>query len=126
MSDGEMGGASVRAGGAGGAGARLGQPPAAAQATVAVDIFGTTYQVRGEHDPQHLRQVASFLDQKMREVADQVATIDGSKIAILAALNIADELFQKHLGREAERENDDVIAAKIGALTRHLKQAVDG
>ncbi len=56
-----------------------------------VEIFGQTYNVRGEGDPDYLSELARFVDSRMRDVAAQVATIDPLKIAILAALNIADE-----------------------------------
>ena len=56
-----------------------------------VEIFGQTYNVRGEGDPNYLSELARFVDARMREVAGQVATVDPMKIAILAALNIADE-----------------------------------
>lgn len=56
-----------------------------------VEIFGQTYNVRGEGDPNYLMELARFVDARMREVAAQVATVDPMKIAILAALNIADE-----------------------------------
>jgi cell division protein ZapA len=69
--------------------------------TTTVEIFGQTYNVRGEGDPNYLTELARFVDSRMREVAAQVATIDPMKIAILAALNIADEFsrFRK------ERDN---------------------
>ena len=56
-----------------------------------VEIFGQTYNVRGNGDPDYLAELAQFVDTRMREVASQVATVDPAKIAILAALNIADE-----------------------------------
>jgi cell division protein ZapA len=56
-----------------------------------VEIFGQTYNVRGNGDPDYLAELARFVDNRMREVAAQVATVDPMKIAILAALNIADE-----------------------------------
>ncbi len=66
-----------------------------------VEIFGQTYNVRGEGDPSYLTELARFVDARMREVAAQVATVDPMKIAILAALNIADE-FSRY---RKEREN---------------------
>jgi cell division protein ZapA len=62
-----------------------------------VEIFGQTYNVRGDGDPDYLMELARFVDSRMREVAGQVATVDPMKIAILAALNIADEFsrYQK-------------------------------
>jgi cell division protein ZapA len=56
-----------------------------------VEIFGQSYNVRGEGDPDYLAELARFVDSRMREVAANVATVDPMKIAILAALNIADE-----------------------------------
>ena len=56
-----------------------------------VEIFGQMYNVRGDGDPNYLTELARFVDATMREVAAEVATVDPMKIAILAALNIADE-----------------------------------
>ena len=69
--------------------------------SISVEIFGQSYNVRGEGDPDYLAELARFVDSRMREVAAQVATVDPMKIAILAALNIADE-FSRY---RKEREN---------------------
>ena len=65
-----------------------------------VEIFGQTYLVRGEGDPNYLLELARFVDSRMRDVAAQVATVDPAKIAILAALNIADEFSRYRKQRE--------------------------
>ena len=65
-----------------------------------VEIFGQTYNVRGNGDPDYLAELAQFVDTRMREVAAQVATVDPAKIAILAALNIADEFSRFRRERE--------------------------
>ncbi|HEX8170918.1 MAG TPA: cell division protein ZapA [Thermoanaerobaculia bacterium] len=65
-----------------------------------VEIFGQTYNVRGDGDPGYLAELARFVDSRMREVAGQVATVDPMKIAILAALNIADEFSRYRRQRE--------------------------
>lgn len=65
-----------------------------------VEIFGQTYNVRGEGDPNYLTELAQFVDSRMREVAAEVATVDPMKIAILAALNIADEFSRYRKKRE--------------------------
>jgi cell division protein ZapA len=65
-----------------------------------VEIFGQTYLVRGEGDPNYLLELARFVDSRMRDVAAQVATVDPAKIAILAALNIADEFSRYRRQRE--------------------------
>jgi cell division protein ZapA len=65
-----------------------------------VEIFGQSYSVRGDGDPDYLMELARFVDTRMREVAAQVATVDPMKIAILAALNIADEFSRYRKKRE--------------------------
>lgn len=65
-----------------------------------VEIFGSTYSVRGEGDPDYLLELARFVDSRMRDVAAQVSTVDPMKIAILAALNIADEFSRFRRERE--------------------------
>ena len=71
----------------------------AASAT-GVEIFGQTYNVRGDGDPDYLVELARFVYSRMREVAAQVATVDPLKIAVLAALNIADEFTRLKHQRE--------------------------
>ena len=66
-----------------------------------VEIFGQTYNVRGEGDPNYLMELARLVDARMREVAAEVSTVDPMKIAILAALNIADEFSRYRRQRES-------------------------
>ena len=90
--------------------------------TVAVDIFGATYHVRGNDDTSHLQQLAALVDAKMREVAGRSSSVDRAKVAILAALNIADELARV----EAERaEATRAAVAKVTELTGELELALE-
>jgi cell division protein ZapA len=59
-----------------------------------VTIFGRTYHLRGQGDPAYLAELAADVDRRMKEVADATGTADTLKVAILAALNVADERFQ--------------------------------
>ena len=59
-----------------------------------VEIFGQTYSVRAPGDPAYIRELASFVDKKMREVAEHAPTVDITKIAILTCLNVSDEFHQ--------------------------------
>lgn len=63
-----------------------------------VEIFDQTYNVQADGDETHLRNVASFVDEKMRAVAESTRQVDSTRVAVLTALNIADELFaiRKH------------------------------
>lgn len=58
-----------------------------------IEIFDQTYNVQAEGDEAYLRELASFVDEKMRTVAEATRQVDTMRVAVLAALNIADELF---------------------------------
>ncbi|WP_263410214.1 cell division protein ZapA [Terriglobus tenax] len=60
---------------------------------VSVDIFGQIYNLRGT-DPAYIERLAAAVDAKMRAVASHGATVDSLRVAVLAALNIADEMEQ--------------------------------
>lgn len=59
---------------------------------IRVEIYDQTYHVRGELDEKYVGELARFVDQKMRDVAEATRTVDSLRVAVLAALNIADEL----------------------------------
>ena len=61
---------------------------------VHVEIFGQDYAVRGGDDPGYVEQLASYVDEQMKEVSRTSGAVDSLRIAVLAALNIADERFQ--------------------------------
>ncbi len=61
---------------------------------VHVEIFGQTYAVRGGEDPGHVEKIAAFVDARMQDVSRSSGAVDSVRVAVLAALNIADELFQ--------------------------------
>jgi cell division protein ZapA len=58
--------------------------------SVRVEIFDQAYNLRGS-DPQYIMKLAEYVDGKMRAVAEQTRTVDTVRVAVLAALNIADE-----------------------------------
>lgn len=60
---------------------------------VTVEIYDQTYHLSGD-DPEHIRKLAEQVDAKMRAVAAQGRTVDSLRVAVLAALNLADELSQ--------------------------------
>jgi len=63
----------------------------AANATVTVDIYDQSYRLRGE-DSEYIHHLADLVDAKMRLVATHGKTVDSLRVAVLAALNLADEL----------------------------------
>lgn len=58
--------------------------------SVRVEIFDQGYNLRGT-DPEYILKLADYVDTKMRAVSEQTHTVDTSRLAVLAALNIADE-----------------------------------
>ena len=85
-----------------------------------VEIFGQEYNVRGEGDPDYLTELARFVDSRMRDVAAQVATVDPLKIAILAALNMANEFSRYRKEREDAAgiwiEKTEEISNRLGRV----------
>jgi cell division protein ZapA len=61
---------------------------------IRVDIYGTEYQLRGKASVEHMRLVAGLVDDKMREIADGNPRLDLNRLAVLAAVNIADEYMR--------------------------------
>jgi cell division protein ZapA len=75
-------------------------------ASVRVEIFDQAYNLRGS-DPEYILKLAEYVDAKMRAVAEATNTIDTVRLAVLAALNIADEyhlLKRKQDGGPSEYE----------------------
>ena len=85
--------------------------------SVRVEIYDQTYNLRGS-DPQYIQKLADFVDGKMRTVAQQTATVDSLRLAVLAALNIADEY---HI---LKRKYEDV-AGDFDQRARELSGALD-
>lgn len=98
--------------------------------STAVTIFGRTYQLRGNEDPDYLGDLASLVDRKMRDVVEATGTADSLKVAILAALNIADENLLAQGGgvpRRPERpRKDEETAMRVGRMVAKLDEALAG
>jgi cell division protein ZapA len=61
---------------------------------VHVEIFGQTYAVRGGEDPAYVERLAEYVDEQMKEVGRTSGAVDSVRVAVLAALNLADECFR--------------------------------
>ena len=82
---------------------------------VPVEIQGQRYPLRSALEPEYVVRLAAYVDEKMRAAADATPTGDSVRLAVLAALNIADELFRC---REANRQRDGQLAERAGELER--------
>ncbi|MFB3813038.1 MAG: cell division protein ZapA [Terriglobales bacterium] len=85
--------------------------------SVRVEIYDQPYNLRGS-DPDYIFKLAEYVDTKMRAVAEQTSTVDSLRLAVLAALNIADEYH-------VLKRKYDAIAADVAQRTRHLSGALD-
>ena len=71
---------------------------------IKVDIYDQTYHVAGDLDAAYVEKLARCVDTKMREIARATGTVDSVKVAVLAALGIADELFTLRESGAEQRE----------------------
>jgi cell division protein ZapA len=92
-------------------------------APVKVQIFGQTYAIRGELDEVYVQKLAAYVDEKMHAIADMTATVDTQKVAVLAALAIADELHSvQRSGGEREGLLREQAERCLTLVERALKQ----
>ena len=87
---------------------------------VVVNIFGKEYSLVSDVDPEYIKKAAVYLDSKMREVSGSYPNITEARVAVLAALNIADELFKSREGLEGS----PALEHRITELTRKLSEAL--
>jgi cell division protein ZapA len=85
--------------------------------SVRVEIYDQAYNLRGT-DPDYIHKLAEVVDSKMRAVASQTATVDSLRLAVLAALNIADEY-------QVLKRKYDEISGDLSKRTNHLADALD-
>jgi cell division protein ZapA len=85
---------------------------------ITVEIHGQRYPIRSSLDQEYVLRLAAYVDQKIGAAAESTPSGDSLRLAVLAALNIADELFRI---REATRARDTQIAERAS----ELEQLVD-
>ena len=73
-------------------------------AAVKVEIFGQAYSIQGDLDQAYVQKLAKYVDEKMNAIADVTRTVDTQKVAVLAALAIADELHGMQRDRTDREE----------------------
>ena len=86
---------------------------------VTVEIYDQLYHLSGQ-DPTHIRELAAVVDAKMRAVATQGRTADSLRVAVLAALNLADELSQ---ATSADMQLGHARAASLRLLLDQVLEA---
>ncbi len=88
---------------------------------IPVEIQGQRYPIRSTLEPDYVARLASYVDEKMRIAGDSTPTGDSLRLAVLAALNIADELFRC---RELTRARDGELAERAEELERLLDRVL--
>ena len=91
-----------------------------AKNVVQVQIFGHSYTIRGEAGQDYITSVAAYVDRKMRDITEKLPVASLSKVAILASLNIADELFKERALRDEQQRQLDTQAARLNAVLDDL------
>lgn len=87
----------------------------AAKHSTKVTICGEDYSIRSDSAPEHTHAVAAYVDAKIREVLESATVVESHKAAILAALQITDELFQA-------RADHVSMAEEMGTLSGELRR----
>ena len=92
--------------------------------SVKVQIYDQTYHIRGDLEEAYVTELAAHVDAKMRAVAETTQTVDSLRVAVLAALAIADEL---HSLRQSQSEQAEALRGRaqrcLTLVERALKQS---
>src|SRR5690349_20174942 len=84
---------------------------------IPVQIHGQRYPIRCSLEQEYVARLAAFVDERMQAAADTTPTGDSLRLAVLAALNIADELFRR---RELDQARTGALAERAGAIEQML------
>jgi cell division protein ZapA len=87
----------------------MSEPDGRTSRLIRVEIYGQAYSIRTEGPGDYIHALAEIVDRRMKEIARATLTVDSLKVAILAALHIAEEL---HLTRKRLDEYDHDLAAR--------------
>jgi cell division protein ZapA len=88
---------------------------------IPISIQGQQYPIRTSLDPEYVLRLAAFVDDKMRAASESTPSGDALRLAVLAALNIADELFRH---RDATDERNGQLAERTEELERLLDRVL--
>ena len=92
---------------------------------VRVQIYDQEYFMRGDLDADYIKRLAEFVDARMRSIAERTHTVDSLRVAILAALNIADEYHQTKGRSEAAFRQLDLKVEECDAVVDRLLEQAD-
>jgi len=91
---------------------------------VSVEILGERYTIRGDAEPGYIAEVGRIVDGRMRELRGQAREMSKTRLAVLVAINLADELLQEK-NRPSSPENDEVLM-RTRSLISLLDEGLSG
>ncbi len=91
-----------------------------------VTIFGKTYTLRGVHSPEQIKRLARLVDAKMREIASDPRRADALKVAVLAAINFAEELERYRKCFEEREQQIGTASARLNAVLADCLEGAEG
>ena len=91
--------------------------------TIRVEIYNQTYNIRSDGESEYITELAEVVDNRMREISSGTLTVDSLKVAILAALHIADEL---HRLKKTQEQADTQLATRSTECSEMLDRILRG
>lgn len=91
---------------------------------VTVNIFGADYSLRAGADPEYIRQVATDVDRIMRDISARVKHASATRIAVLAALQLRDQLNLMQRQTQTGQKDLQELARQADSLLSRLDQTL--
>jgi len=89
--------------------------------SIRVEIYNQTYNIRSDGDNEYIMRLAEYVDGKMRDISSGTLTVDSLKVAILAALHIADEYHQL---KNQQQQSDAQLASRSAECAEMLDRVL--
>jgi cell division protein ZapA len=89
---------------------------------VKIEIYDQTYNVNADQNEEYLKELATYVNARMRVVAETTRTVDSLKVAVLAALNIADEMFTL---RQRQQEIEGPLRKRVEKCVAMVEKALE-
>ncbi len=89
--------------------------------SIRVEIYNQTYSIRSDGDNEYILRLADYVDSKMRDISSGTLTVDSLKVAILAALHIADEF---HQAKNTQAQIDSQLASRSSECSEMLDRVL--
>ncbi len=93
----------------------------AIEQSIRVEIYNQTYNIRSDGDNEYIMRLAEYVDGKMRDISSGTLTVDSLKVAILAALHIADEFHQL---KNQQQQTDAQLASRSAECSEMLDRVL--